>query len=107
MPKTEMDRVKVKVMEVDVDRKRIGLSLRLTDEPGAPAPKRKNQNSGQRRDKQTDNRSAGRAGERGGQGQRRQATSPAAGGAMADALKRAGLGRYTSPLIPPGRLSSS
>ena len=85
--------VKVKVMEVDVDRKRIGLSLRLTDEPGAPAPKRKNQNSGQRRDKQTDNRSAGRAGERGGQGQRRQATSPAAGGAMADALKRAGLGR--------------
>ncbi|GAB3590534.1 hypothetical protein CFAEC_08850 [Corynebacterium faecale] len=85
--------VKVKVMDVDVDRKRIGLSLRLTDEPGAPAPKRKNQNSGQRRDKQTDNRSAGRAGDRGGQGQRRQAQPTPAGGAMADALKRAGLGR--------------
>ena len=32
--------VKVKVMAVDADRKRIGLSMRLSDEPGAEAPKK-------------------------------------------------------------------
>ncbi|MDO5511475.1 Tex family protein [Corynebacterium sp.] len=67
--------VKVKVMEVDVDRQRIGLSLRLDDEPGQPKkkPQRGNQRGGQR-------------------GPRQQEQRPA-GGSMADALKRAGLGR--------------
>lgn len=63
--------VKVKVMEVDVDRQRIGLSLRLDDEPGQP--KKKPQRGG-------------------GQRKPRQDKHPA-GGSMADALKRAGLGR--------------
>ena len=78
--------VKVKVMEVDVDRKRIGLSLRLNDEPGQPAkkPQRNNPRGG---------RNDGRTPARGGQGQRRQAPSAPAGGAMSDALRRAGLGR--------------
>lgn len=78
--------VKVKVMEVDVDRKRIGLSLRLNDEPGQPAkkPQRNNSRGG---------RNDGRTPARGGQGQRRQAQSAPAGGAMSDALRRAGLGR--------------
>lgn len=66
--------VKVKVMEVDVDRQRIGLSLRLNDEPGqAPkkAPRQQNRQQNRQPKKQ----------------------QPAAGGSMADALKRAGLGR--------------
>mgnify|MGYP002737257383 FL=1 len=69
--------VKVKVMEVDVDRQRIGLTLRLDDEPGQP--KKKPQRGG-----------------RGGGGSQRKPRPdkrPAAGGSMADALKRAGLGR--------------
>ncbi len=65
--------VKVKVMDVDVERQRIGLSLRLDDEPGQP---RKPQRGG-----------------RGGGRKPRQEQSPRAGGSMADALKRAGLGR--------------
>ncbi|AKK09117.1 RNA-binding transcriptional accessory protein [Corynebacterium testudinoris] len=66
--------VKVKVMEVDVDRQRIGLSLRLNDEPGqAPKKAPRQQNRQQKR-----------------QPKKQQ---PAAGGSMADALKRAGLGR--------------
>lgn len=64
--------VRVKVMEVDAERKRIGLTLRLNDEPGAPAPKR--QSGGQ------------------GRKQSNRAAQPPAGGAMAAALKRAGLG---------------
>ena len=82
--------VKVKVMEVDVDRKRIGLSLRLADEPGQPVKKP------QRGDKRgggtpRGNRNNATATGRGGQGQRRQASSTPTGGAMAEALKRAGL----------------
>ena len=70
--------VKVKVMEVDVERQRIGLSLRLDDEPGQPAPKRRNGNSGGGRNSgRTGGRSRGRQ-DRGG------------GGSMADALKKAG-----------------
>ncbi|BAC18749.1 Tex-like protein N-terminal domain protein [Corynebacterium efficiens YS-314] len=81
--------VKVKVMEVDVDRKRIGLSLRLNDEPGQPArkPQRNNQRTNPR-----GGRNDGRTPARGGQGQRRQAPTAPAGGAMSDALRRAGLG---------------
>ncbi len=69
--------VKVKVMEVDVDRQRIGLTLRLDDEPGQP--KKKPQRGGR--------------GGGGGQRKPRQDKRPAVDGSMADALKRAGLGR--------------
>jgi uncharacterized protein len=74
------DIVRVKVLEVDVPRKRISLSLRLDDEPGAkidraaPAPGaavRKAAAHETRRDRNAD---------------------AAAGGALADALRRAGLG---------------
>ena len=69
--------VTVKVMEVDVERQRIGLSLRLDDEPGQPAkkPQRGGGGGGQRNPRQP-----------------RQEQRPA-GGSMADALKRAGMGR--------------
>ena len=67
--------VKVKVMEVDLERKRIGLSLRLNDEPGQPTKKPQ------------------RGGGGGGGGQRRPRQQRPAGGSMADALKRAGVGR--------------
>ncbi|RSZ62060.1 RNA-binding transcriptional accessory protein [Corynebacterium hylobatis] len=67
--------VRVKVMEADVDRQRIGLSLRLDDEPGQPAKK-------PRREKQQRPR---------GQHQQQKPAAPA--GSMAEALKRAGLGR--------------
>ncbi|GAB2512627.1 hypothetical protein CATRI_08235 [Corynebacterium atrinae] len=62
--------VKVKVMEVDVERQRIGLSLRLSDEPGQAPKKAPRQQNRQPKKQQ-----------------------PAASGSMADALKRAGLGR--------------
>ena len=67
----------MKVMEVDVERQRIGLSLRLDDEPGQPAkkPQRGGGGGGQRKPRQP-----------------RQEQRPA-GGSMADALKRAGMGR--------------
>ncbi|OFN76724.1 RNA-binding transcriptional accessory protein [Corynebacterium sp. HMSC070E08] len=76
--------VKVKVMEVDVERQRIGLSLRLDDEPGQPAPKRRNdggrsEGRGGRSDRRNSRRDGGRGRvDRGG------------GGSMADALKKAG-----------------
>lgn len=60
--------VKVKVMEVDVDRQRIGLSLRLDDEPGKSGKPAKPAKSRQK--------------------PRRE---QAAGGSMAEALRRAGL----------------
>lgn len=76
--------VKVKVMEVDVERQRIGLSLRLDDEPGQPAPKRRNdggrsEGRGGRSDRRNSRRDGGRG--RSGRG---------GGGSMADALKKAG-----------------
>ena len=73
--------VKVKVMEVDVDRQRIGLTLRLDDEPGQP--KKKPQRGGR----------GGGGGQRKPRPDKRPDKRPAAGGSMADALKRAGLGR--------------
>jgi protein Tex len=79
------DVVKVKVTAVDTARKRISLSLRLDDEAGGAgaAP-------------------AGRAGEGTGRGERGHARpAPAAGGAMADALRRAGL--TAGPGGDPGR----
>lgn len=83
--------VKVKVMEVDVERQRIGLSLRLDDEPGQPAPKRRGDGprgsakpGGRGERKRSGHKSSG--GSRGGS--RGRTGGP--GGAMADALKKAG-----------------
>ncbi|QGU07715.1 hypothetical protein COCCU_08955 [Corynebacterium occultum] len=80
--------VKVKVMEVDVERKRIGLSLRLNDEPGTPAPKRKREDAPkrQRSARPTPDRKAADPEKKSRGGQNRNQ----GGGAMADALTRAG-----------------
>lgn len=91
------DVVRVKVLEVDTTRKRIGLTLRLNDEPGQGQGK-KEQSRGPRQDRggQPDR---GRQQDRGRQdrgrrqddrGARREA--PPANNAMAEALRRAGLG---------------
>ncbi|WP_276606803.1 Tex family protein [Nakamurella flava] len=96
------DVVKVKVMSVDVDRKRIGLSLRLDDEIGA-------ENSGGTRGGSRPPAGAGRRpaagggrrGDRAGSGAAKGTSGlsggvrggQAAGGSMADALRRAGFGR--------------
>ncbi|MEO6089662.1 MAG: Tex family protein [Umezawaea sp.] len=79
------DVVKVKVMEVDIPRKRIGLTLRLQDEPGKPKEQQQNRGGGGKPQGQ-------RGGGGGQQKQQRQDRAPA-GGAMADALRRAGLGK--------------
>jgi uncharacterized protein len=75
------DVVRVKVMDVDIPRKRISLTLRLDDEPqGGPATGQQ-RNSGQQR-----NTNQPRPQKGGGRPDNR----PAAGGSMADALRRAG-----------------
>ncbi len=85
------DIVKVKVMEVDVERQRIGLSLRLDDEPGTTGggsrPPRGEGNRGGGQGRRNDQRGRGQ-----GRGGNRNDRRPAPGGAMADALKRAGFG---------------
>jgi uncharacterized protein len=100
--------VKVKVMEVDEQRKRIGLSLRLDDEPGARAAGQRGSRdgavrAGARGDRggnasqpgkpasRTGNRSGGRqSSPSAGRQEPKPASAP--GGAMAEALRRAGLG---------------
>ena len=78
--------VKVKVMEVDVERQRIGLSLRLDDEPGQPAPKRRDGNiGGGRSDGKNSRRTSARSGGRSDRGR-----ADRGGSSMADALKKAG-----------------
>jgi uncharacterized protein len=71
------DVVKVKVLDVDAPRKRIALSMRMDAEPGAQQPRqREAQNTGtQRAIKQV----------------QQKAAPSGASGAMADALRRAGL----------------
>ena len=71
------DVVKVKVLDVDAQRKRIALSMRMDDEPGAQQPRqREAQNAGtQRAIKQV----------------QQKAAPSGASGALADALRRAGL----------------
>jgi protein Tex len=78
------DVVRVKVLEVDIPRKRIGLTLRLEDEPGRKPPR-------EQRDPRGGQRGGGPRGGGGG-GKPRQQASPPANGAMAEALRRAGLG---------------
>ena len=107
------DVVKVRVVEVDEARKRISLTMRLTDEPtrrprddGRPAQQRQGgQQGGQRESGQRESgqreggqrqggqRQGGQrqGGQRQGAGQRQQTSF--SGGAMADALRRAGLGK--------------
>ncbi|MFD5243704.1 Tex family protein [Amycolatopsis sp. NPDC058340] len=86
------DIVKVKVLEVDVPRKRISLTLRLDDEPGKPA---REQGGGGRDRGQGGQRQGG--GQRGGQGGRGggrdRGGNFGGGGAMADALRKAGFGK--------------
>jgi uncharacterized protein len=86
--------VRVKVLEVDVPRKRISLTLRLEDEakPDAGGPDRQGDRSrpGDRRGQ------SGKGRDQGGQGRRGQGRQGDRGrnepqGAMADALRRAGL----------------
>jgi uncharacterized protein len=78
--------VRVKVVGVDDTRKRISLTLRLDDEPGAPA---KPDRAGAGGERATDRK--GRGGQPGRRGDRARGSTPAPGGAMADALRRAGL----------------
>ncbi|TQM79577.1 uncharacterized protein FHX81_1886 [Saccharothrix saharensis] len=77
------DVVRVKVLEVDIPRKRIGLTLRLEDEPGRKQPREQREPRGNQR---------GPRGGGGGGGKPRQQERPPANGAMAEALRRAGLG---------------
>ncbi|MFD4366530.1 Tex family protein [Rhodococcus sp. NPDC058521] len=85
------DVVKVKVLEVDEARQRIGLSLRLDDEPGSGQRKP----AGDRREngRQGGDRRPGGGDRRGGKPGGRRDSAPAAGGSMADALRKAGFGR--------------
>jgi protein Tex len=102
--------VKVKVLEADPDRKRISLSLRLDDEAPAEGGARPAQRNGARADGVGSDRNRGggsgrdRGGEQqkqgrrgnGGRQQRPQAggnSSSTANTAMAEALRRAGLGK--------------
>ncbi|AQS66460.1 Tex family protein [Streptomyces pactum] len=82
------DIVKVKVMDVDIPRKRISLTLRLDDEAapqGAQTEQKRERGGKPPRQRQQRQGSGG-----GGRG-RSSAASPASDGAMADALRRAGL----------------
>ncbi|NYD37034.1 Tex family protein [Actinomycetospora corticicola] len=102
--------VRVKVLEVDVPRKRISLTMRLDDEPGGGGKGDGRERGGsQGRGGQQRGGQQGRGGQpgkggqqgkvgqqgKGGQsgkgGQPGRDRRPAAGGAMADALRRAGL----------------
>jgi uncharacterized protein len=88
------DIVKVKVMDVDVPRKRISLTLRLDEEPTAATADAGGETARPARSgRQREDRGAPRQRDRRGGAprgaQRREA--PPANGAMADALRRAGL----------------
>ncbi|MEU5251297.1 Tex family protein [Streptomyces longwoodensis] len=84
------DIVKVKVLDVDIPRKRISLTLRLDDEaaPQGPAAGGERPRRGGGRPPQQRQGGGGRGGS--GSGARQAAAAPA-NGAMADALRRAGL----------------
>ncbi len=91
------DVVRVKVLSVDVPRHRISLTLRLDDEAPAPA-------GGRDRAEDRPGRASGKSGGTGrGSTGRRGASAPE--GALADALRRAGLVPETpsDPQTPPHR----
>jgi uncharacterized protein len=77
------DIVRAKVLDVDIPRKRISLTLRLDEDTRAGGQ------GGQRGDRQRGQRDSRRDGQR-GQQQRKGQRQDAGGGAMADALRRAG-----------------
>ncbi|HZN19241.1 MAG TPA: Tex family protein [Micromonosporaceae bacterium] len=84
------DIVRVRVLEVDLPRKRISLTLRLED-PAEAGGERRSRSGGDRRDG-GDRRGGGRGA--GGGGRPRPDRGPSGGGgALADALRRAGLDR--------------
>ncbi|WP_346168105.1 Tex family protein [Streptomyces javensis] len=91
------DIVRVKVLDVDIPRKRISLTLRLDDEAGAPSGGGRDRDRG-RSDDGRGQRGGGRrgapqqrqGGSRGGQRGGGRDAGPV-NGAMADALRRAGL----------------
>jgi protein Tex len=84
------DIVRVKVLDVDLPRKRISLTMRLNDEARSGRGEQQ-RGGGERRGNPP--RQGGNRGGQGGQGGRRGGGQdrPAPGGAMADALRRAGL----------------
>jgi uncharacterized protein len=84
------DIVKVKVMDVDIPRKRISLTLRLDDEAAPPqgAQGEQKRERGGKPPRQRQQRQASGGG--GGKGRSSAAPAPS-NGAMADALRRAGL----------------
>ncbi len=99
------DVVKVKVLDIDIPRKRVSLTLRLDDELPTPGTAT---TGGQRRDQSGGGRGQGARGQGGGGGRGQgaggrdggrgqgggrgaaRATEPAPGGALADALRKAG-----------------
>ncbi|WP_053912881.1 Tex family protein [Streptomyces sp. TP-A0875] len=89
------DIVKVKVLDVDIPRKRISLTLRLDDEAVAP-DQQQDQQQGRRQGQgrpQRDGRPPRQRRQQGGSGGGKggRPSAPPANGAMADALRRAGL----------------
>ncbi|MCZ4123352.1 Tex family protein [Streptomyces sp. H39-S7] len=95
------DIVRVKVLEVDIPRKRISLTLRLEDEatPRGPRDDQRpagggggDRRGGPPRQARGGQAGSGQGGRKGARDDRRGASAaPAPGGAMADALRRAGL----------------
>ncbi|MCM2424411.1 Tex family protein [Streptomyces sp. RKAG337] len=97
------DIVRVKVLEVDIPRKRISLTLRLEDEATPRGPRDDQRpgggGGGERRGGPPRQARGGQGGQGGGRGARDDrgdrrgggSAAPAPGGAMADALRRAGL----------------
>ncbi|PCC28442.1 RNA-binding transcriptional accessory protein [Glutamicibacter sp. BW80] len=84
--------VKVKVLEVDATRKRISLTLRLDDElPGEKTTPEQTKPRGQ--GGLRSNGGPSKRGERGQEGNRKAAPAANANTAMAEALRRAGLGK--------------
>ncbi len=94
------DIVKVKVQDVDIPRKRISLTMRLDDEApqggGRGDHGERDGRGGERRRGNGNGGGKGRGDKRGGNGGDRRGgrdSAPAPSGAMADALRRAGLGK--------------
>ncbi|GAA2385005.1 helix-hairpin-helix domain-containing protein [Streptomyces coeruleofuscus] len=88
------DIVKVKVLDVDIPRKRISLTLRLDDEAapqGQDGTGERRQRGGRPPQQRQGGRGGGRGGRGGGGGGGSRQAPPPANGAMADALRRAGL----------------
>jgi uncharacterized protein len=91
------DVVRVKVLDVDVPRKRISLTLRLEDEASAGTPRtagggdRRDRPAGERQERGGADRGAPRGGGQPRQGRGAGGVPAAPSGAMAEALRRAGL----------------